>query len=435
MITLILPASGQLPVQAESPVWNGTIPLGYDQAVAVALQGDPSLRAAIATIVEKRALYVQEGLPPNPTIAFGIGVAVDGMAGAPLMVQGIQALSWLWKNPYRVESAEAELRAAVYLAAARCVDLSTRTRTGLAAVLARQATLALDEQYVEITEKTVELVRRMEEAGELAKLDLDRAMVEHEEAIASLVASRFELIQGKLELLAIMGRPAASTDWIARGSLSPTWDIPYSEAALLDLAAAGRLDVAASLEMVNKVEGQLGLARTKKIPEVGFSLNYLQNFSNDREAIQAGGMITLPILDNGDPAIAIQQARLEQARMELLAAAEQAQREVRISYSLLQEAQARVLIIRDGQLGAAITAQQRSDDAYSEGEADLNTLLLTQQKRIQVERRLVEQQLEAAKSMYMLRQAVGGSFDPAVNSVPRFDIEARTGTRKKWGSL
>ena len=72
----------KLPVQGESPVWDGLEPLTYDAAVGVALQGDPSLRSALAVIVERRAQYVQEGLPPNPTVAFGLGIAVDGMAGA-----------------------------------------------------------------------------------------------------------------------------------------------------------------------------------------------------------------------------------------------------------------------------------------------------------------------------------------------------------------
>ncbi|MBG79988.1 MAG: hypothetical protein CMJ39_04660 [Phycisphaerae bacterium] len=415
-----------LPVQAESPAWNGIEPLTYGNAVAVAIQCDPTLRAALSMIVEKRAMFVQQGLPPNPSIAFGIGVAIDGLSGAPALVRGMQALSWLWKNPYRVESAEAELRAAVYLAAARCVDLSARTRTGLASILARQKTLSFDEQYVSITEKTVELVRSMQEAGELAQLDLDRALVDHEEAVASMVASRFKLRQVKLELLGTMGRPTASTDWQAVGLLTPDWQIPESELDLLDLAANGRLDVAASLEEVNRIEGELGLARTKRFPEVGFSLNYQQNFDNTREVLVPGMDLTLPILDNGEPAIAIQNARLDQARMKLLAAAELAQLEVRTSYNMLNEAQARIIIIRDGQLDAAIMAQERSEAAYTEGEADLNTLLMTQRKRIAVERLLVEQEYQATEAMCRLRQAVGGSFNPADNTVPEFDVEAKS---------
>ena len=413
-----------LPVQGESPVWNGSDPLTYDAAVGVALQGDPSLRTALAVIVERRAQYVQEGLPPNPTIAFGIGVAVDGMAGTPLMVQGIQMLSWLWKNPWRVEAAEADLRAAIYQAAERCVIVLANTRIQLAAVLAAQEILLLDEQYVDITQKTIDLVEAMQQAGELAELDLDRARVDHQQAIASMVASEYALREAKLELLGTMGRPDASIDWLALDELPPHWDIPDEEGTLLQLAALGRLDVAAALENVRKIEAEIGLAQTRRVPEVGFMLDYKENMSG-REYLMPGGSVTLPILDNGEPAIAIQKARLEQARMELLAASETAQMEVRTTHTHLMDARRQTDIIRFGQLDAAIRAQERSDSAYAEGEVDLNTLLMTQRQRIEVERALVKIQFKTMQAMCMLRQAVGGSFEMEEDLVPIIEIQAR----------
>ena len=413
-----------LPVEGESPAWNGTEPLTYDAAVAVTLQGDPSLRSALAIIVERRANYVQQGLPPNPTVAFGIGVAIDGLGGAPLMVQGLQMLSWLWKNPWRVEAAEAELRAAVYMAAKRCIYALARTRLQLAAVLAAQKTLTLDQQYVDITQRTVDLVRAMQEVGELAQLDLDRTRVDHEEAVSSLVSSQHALMNAKLELLGTMGRPTASTDWIAIGELPPTWNIPEDENELLELAAIGRLDVAASFEAVRHVEADLGLAKTRRFPEVTATVMYQQSFAG-REAIKPGAFVTIPILDNGDPAIAMQRAKLEQAQMDLLAASEAAQREVRTSYNMLLDARERTRVIRYGQLNAAVNAQQRSDAAYAEGEVDLNTLLLTQRKRIEVERQLVLQEFAIMQAMCNLREAVGGSFDKISDFVPDFEIEAR----------
>ena len=413
-----------LPVQGESPAWNGQDPLDYDAAVSVALQGDPTLRTALAVIVERRAQYVQQGLPPNPTVAFGIGIAIDGLAGAPMMVQGIQMLSWLWKNPWRVDAAEAELRAAVYKAAERCVIVLAKTRIQLAAVLAAQETLVLDEQYVEITQKTIDLVDAMRQAGELAELDLDRALVDHEQAVASAVASKHALTEAKLELLGTMGRPDASIDWIAIGDLPPKWNIPEDEEQLLELAAIGRLDVAASFEAVRQIEAELGLAKTRRFPEIGINVSYQKSFSG-REGILPGAAITIPILDNGDPAIAMQKARLEQARMKLLAASENAQREVRTSFNQLLDAKERARIIRYGQLHAAINAQQRSDSAYAEGEVSLNTQLLTQRQRIEVERELVLMEFKTMQAMCMLRQAVGGSFDMTKDAVPEFEIEAR----------
>lgn len=422
-----------LPVEGESPAWNGNSPLTYDNAVAVALQGDPSLRRALAVIVERRAWYVQNGLPPNPTAGFGIGVAIDGLAGAPLMVQGIQMLSWIWKNPHRVTAAEAELRAAVYEAADRCVIIMARTRTQLASILAAQKMLVLDQQYIDITQQTVNLVQAMQEAGELAQIDLDQAIVDHEEAVASMVASRHALLEAKLELLGTMGRPQANTAWVAIGDLPPTWNIPFDEQQLLELAALGRLDVAASLEVVRKLEADLGLAHTRRLPEIGVNINYQESFGG-RKAVVPGASISIPILDNGDPAVAIQVAKLEQAHMDLLAATEMAKRQVRTSFNRYLDARSQTEIIRDRQLGAVIAAQQRSKSAYAEGEIDLNTLLMTQRQRINVEQSLVQQEFKTMEAMCSLRRAVGGSFNLNIDVVPEIEIETHSSSTDTEGS-
>ena len=414
-----------LSVEGESPAWNGRQPLSYDDAVAVSLQGDPRIRRSLAVIVERRAWYVQEGLPPNPTVAFGIGIAVDGLSGAPLMIQGLQMLSWLWKNPHRVAAAEAELRAAVYDAAFLCVDLMARTRMQVAAVLAAQQVLDYDRQYADITNRTLKLIQAQVDVGELPRLELDRAVLDYQEAMEGVIAGEHALEQSKLELLATMGRPTASTDWRATGDLPPRWNVPTDEQALLDLAATGRLDVASAREAVLQIQAELGLAETRKFPEIGVGLDFKRSFSG-RKGITPGMSITVPILDNGDPAVAIQSARLDAALMDLLATIELAQSSVRISLNQYQDARDRTRIIRDHQFQAAVSAQERSDAAYREGVIDLNTLLMTQRQRITVERNLVMQELMTMNAMCELRMAVGGSFDPTLDAVEPIEIEARS---------
>ena len=416
-----------LPVEGESPAWDGTSPLGYDQAVAVALQSNPLLRRTLAVIRERRADYAQAPLPPNPSVSFGVGVAVDSLSGAPAMVQGMQMLSWLWKNPHLVNAAEADLKAAVYLAAETCVDLMARTRTQLAAVLAAQQLLVWDTEHKAIDLHTQQLVRQQVEAGELAALDLDRATVDFEQASAAVIDARHALLQARLELLATMGRPTASTHWTAVGHLPPEWKIPEHEADLLALASFGRLDVAAAGQQVQSVAAHLGLADTRRYPEVAAMLGWQRNF-RDRKALVPGAQITLPLWDNGDPAIAKQYARLDAARLDLLAAQERAQQEVRTDLSRLRNARAQVENIRDRQLQAAMQAQQRSDAAYSVGEVNLNTVLDTQRQRINVERSLVKQSFEVMRAMCALRKAVGGSFDATKDHIPSFDIKKQPDT-------
>ena len=78
--------------------------------------------------------------------------------------------------------------------------------------------------------------------------------------------------------------------------------------------------VADALSPVTAAE--LGLAETRRFPDVGFTLRYQDN-SSGRESVIPGASVTLPILDNGDPAVAMQMAKLKQVELELLAAIEE----------------------------------------------------------------------------------------------------------------
>ena len=153
-----------LPVEGESPAWNGTDPLTYDHAVAVSLQSNPELRRMLALIRARRADFAQAGLPPNPTVGFGVGIAIDSMSGAPAMVEGMQMLSWLWKNPHRVAAAEAQLRGAIFSAASMCVDIMARTLTQVAEVIGAQQLLTYELEHERIATHNLQLVEAQVEA-------------------------------------------------------------------------------------------------------------------------------------------------------------------------------------------------------------------------------------------------------------------------------
>ncbi|MAA51528.1 MAG: hypothetical protein CMJ41_00485 [Phycisphaerae bacterium] len=221
-----------------------------------------------------------------------------------------------------------------------------------------------------------------------------------------------------------MGRPTASTDWSAVGALPPTWTIPSNEQTLLELAAEGRLDVASARETILALQAELGLAETKHFPEIGVGVEYRRNASG-RKSIVPGMSITIPVLDNGDPAVAIQSARIDAAMLTLLETLESAQQDVLTGLTRYRDARDRTTVVRRDQLSNAIAAQERSDAAYREGVVDLNTLLMTQRRRIAVERNLVTLELSTMQAMCELRQAVGGSFDRQLDVVEPIEIEAR----------
>ena len=400
----------QQPVNEPSKAWDGVSPLSAETAVMVALQNEPEVRESLANIAARRADLVQAELLPNPTIGFGIGIATDGLSGSPAIVQGLQALTWLWTRPDRMAIAEASLRHSILLAASNTIDLTARVTTAHARVLAAQSLVLLDAENLDITQHTRSLIESRHEAGEAARLDVDRAEVDVQNARTAHIASIRSLEQAKLSLLVDMGWPNHDTEWKATGPVGVNEPVADDDRSLCELASLQRLDLAAASAAIKQELANLSLSGTKRLPEVRFTFGWQRSFA-DRKAVMPGASLTIPIFDNGDPAIAKASAELETARLQWIDLANHIQFSVRNARSQWRQAVAQSQITETNTLPAATDALRRSQAAYEEGVIDLTVLLLAQQQHIQAQRMLVAEDLIEAESLIELRRAVGGTFE------------------------
>ena len=83
-------------------------------------------------------------------------------------------------------------------------------------------------------------------------------------------------------------------------------------------------------------------------------------------------------------------------------------------------------IYRDRVLAPAISAQERSQKAYSAGKSSLRVVLATQHNRFIAERSLLAHEAEATTDLINLERTVGGSFElplerPRVETSPPED--------------
>ena len=396
------------PIEERSTAWNGVTPLRADVALLVAIQNNPQLRISLSKIVERRADYVQSELPPNPTIGFGVGIAIDGLSGAPAMAQGLQALTWLWTRPDRIAAAEADLREAILSAASDTVSLAAEIGTAHAKVVAAQHLLAFDVANVDIARHNLHLIHDLHGAGEASQLDIDRATIDMQSGRSSVVFATRELEQRQLTLIELMGWPDHDTQWRAvdQTLIAPTSD----ERSLLRLAAKQRLDLTVAEQHIRRQLASVSLAGTKRLPTVDFTLGWQQNFSS-RDALVPGARISIPILDNGGPAIAKAAAQLEQARLNWIETANHIAYEVRLNMSRWKQATQQLRITQEGVVPAAKAAVVQSESAYQSGVTTLVVLLHAQEALIEAERSLVRNQLLEAESLIELRRAVGGTFE------------------------
>ena len=408
------------------PAWNFVDPLDVETAVRVAFQRDAKIRTALAELDLARAELAQADLPPNPAVDLAIGVAIDGMSGAPAIAGVTQQLTWIWTRDARVDAHDAARRAAILEAAGSMIALDAEVRRLHTAVVAGDALYELDAAHAEATRRTVETVASIVEVGEASRVDLDRALVDAAESAAAATAARSDARRARLELLTAMGCPDQDPAFEAIGTLDRNQPIP-DESRIVELARSVRLDVAAARMGVVEAEAGHRLAGAARWPEVGVGAAWNRNFV-DREAVLPGARVTIPILDDGSTQVAAARARLDAARLRLLDVRRDAIGTARSTREALVRSNRRCADYAETVLEPALEAERLAESAYREGVIDLTVLLLAQQRRVEVERRLVEYRLASQVERITLEEAVGGSFDldPIPPAVPGIDEASKT---------
>jgi cobalt-zinc-cadmium efflux system outer membrane protein len=398
------------PFTDRSGLWNGSSPLDRDTAVQIALRNDPELRRQLALVAERQAELAQSSLPPNPAIGFGLGIPIDGMSGAPAMVELMQQLTWIWTMNDRIDVADRNLQAMILDAARTAVDRASDVRSTFANLLHAQKLVILRSDFVETTGSSLELASALARSGELASLEVERTRIDHHAAEAALESTRRATRGRKLELLRAIGWPEHATDFTASGELTTTGAIDPTETEVIERAAIVRLDVAAAEQRVLATEANARLEGWRRLPEVGLGIGLKEN-TGQRKALVPGATVTIPILDDGDAAIARADARVEAARMEAVIIREDAIKQARSALNEWHRARRQVDLYEDGLVASARDVVTRSEHAFEAGVTDATELLLTQRRMIQLEIELLGERLLASLAWVNLENAVGGSFE------------------------
>ena len=405
-----------------SDAWNGIDALTIETAITVTLQNDPGLRLELAKVAEVRADLAQASLPPNPVIGFAVGAPIDGGGGAPAMIELMQQLSWLWTMDDQIDLQDERLAATILAAAQRTVDRATEVRTAFARALAARDLINIETDYIQTTSATFDLVNALARVGELPPVDVDRALIDHRSAEADRTDAIRELRNRKFELLRLMGWPDQNTEWVLNGALEDAQiKIIPEEDETIERALTVRLDIAASQRRIDSAEAEARLAGLSRIPEVTVGLGWKRNFGN-REALNPGAMITVPILDDGYARIAKAAARLEAAHLASVIVVENVIEEVRLALNQWLQAREQVEAYDIGLVGSARTVVRRSESAFKAGAVNATELLLTQRRLISLERRLLEERLDADIAWIKLENAVGGSFELPLET-PHVQVE------------
>ncbi len=394
-------------LQAEevpATTWDQQTPLSTGVAVSTALMHDALLMRDMTIIVEHQEEYTKAGLFPNPTISGALGIAIDGMSGAPLVMQGMQGLGWLWTRPDRIASAEASLQQAVLSAAARAISLASTVRTAHARVHFSQGVLELAITDLETAKRAVSLTVSLEEVGEATKSEIDDALLVLAKSRMTVVDRSNNVEKNKLALLSSMGIPTESTDFEVLQPELESFQDSTTEEELIALATINRFDLAAKQSRVIQRSAELGFANP---PQITASVAFRENF-NEREALVPGVSIIIPL--DGEANEAIADAKLAQAQLEYTDAFRIAQHEVRLALQKYRSASDKVRITLEEVVDLANSQYDRALQYEEQGELNPLSLIPIKMQAIEAEVLALEHQEELIVARINLQLAIGGTF-------------------------
>lgn len=418
---LASPARGQ---QAEAPAAaayvNQAAGLALDDAVARALEREPSLRAARTDIAVARGLRAQAALRPNPTVTVERREEPTGTDN-----QTSVGLRWpldLYRRPGRVHTADRAIEAAGFAASdrARVLVAEVRMQYGVAAAAARDVEVADD--LVATVRRQLDVLRARVETGRTPALERDLLEVElrRVEVMRVLAAGRAEA--ALVDLKRLLGMPPE-----APLQIRDTLEVLVTGPASAPGAAAPvgqRADVREAGARVAEADARIDQAEREGRVDVSLFASYMRmdagfpqrgvdpagelaRVRGQFHNLAGGAMIMLPLRDRNQGQIAAARAARDAAEARREAADLAARTEVAAARA--RDTRARQAVeLYTGSVRAL--ARQNLDvirQTYDLGRATVFEVLAEQRRFLEIEQAYTAALREAWEARATLKRAQG----------------------------
>ncbi|MEY5031438.1 MAG: hypothetical protein RL354_469 [Planctomycetota bacterium] len=342
-----------------------TSAIDAEAAAARAVAVSAKVHAAGRRLEAASARAHARSLPPDPSIAIGLGIPIDGLGGSPASVSIMEGLSWLLSGERQQRAAEGECDAAaaelVAIAAGvaaearrlvRTLDAARARRDALARSAAARSELAEIEQAA--------LAEGESTAARVAALVGESAESRMELASAALAVQETEV--ALMSLLALESQPAVAPF----GDVAPATDATLS------------LDVLRARARVARAEAEVDLGRTPlgADPQIGVGIS---RDLEDRRSVDGTIELTVPLFRRAKEQMAREQdlaaEHAELAELERIAAVELAHARAAVDDARAQRAEALEAVAASERARAAV------ERALEAGEASRAELLRASAER------------------------------------------------------
>jgi cobalt-zinc-cadmium efflux system outer membrane protein len=385
------------------PGWGQEKVLTIEEALALARERAGSAVLAQGRIEEARARQAQAGrrFQENPTAEVNGGYRRAEEDFFDFEAAVTQDLDAGRKRSARLAAAEAGVdRAEAERAEALRQLLRDVWATFVRALAAGEQAHLLSRSRQAVDELLAATERRFD-AGEATALDLNRARIAAASARAEQGAAEADGEATLAELKALLGlRPGETV--AVRGSLAPR---PPLELASLLAGLDERPDLRALAAELREAEAEIRLGEALARPDIGVRGGIARE--EGAEIVTGGIVLSLPVHDRGQTAVAVGQARAAALRRALETSRAAAEAEVRGRSAALARQLAAVRELETLALPALDDNESLALKSFDAGEIDLGELLLIRREILETRLTYLDRLRDAALTRFELESAAG----------------------------
>ena len=398
--------------------------LSLEQAIARAIEQEPSLRAARSQVEVAEGTKLQASLRPNPSVSFERREEPSGTDN--LTTIGVEWPLDLFRRSGRLAVADREVTVAHLSAADRERLLAAEVRTRYGNVLATIRDLALFDEIVAATQKQFDLLRSRVEEGASPALERDLLDVELRRVQAERLLQTARTETAVFDLKRVLGMKADAMLTV-RDTLE---DLVQRESAVApqvrDMAttveqradvreAAARIDTAVAKIDRAQSEGRFDVSlfgnymrMDAGFPQRGFAPDGgLERVRGQFNYWSAGAMVTVPVLNRNQGDVAV--ARAERAGAAAAFDAARLGAEAELASARARDERAREAVKIFGAGARALARQNLTvvGQSYELGQVTVFEALAERRRYLDVERAYTEALGAAYEARTALNRALG----------------------------
>jgi cobalt-zinc-cadmium efflux system outer membrane protein len=384
--------------------------VSVDDALRIALQQNPTVRAQQAALTSTKAGEVTAALRPNPSMNFLAEQLKPGgsQQDAQYTVNVGQPIELGGKRGRRIDSAKAATQVAGYQLEDIRRQVTLQVKSAFAGALIAREQLALAQENIKTLDDTERIQRLRAEKGDISELELLRIQVQRFTFERDAADARQALVAAKIALRTAAGAQAIAEDFEVVGELGFK-EVSLDKSALMRRAMDNRPDLRAAEADRERARADHRLARANAWWDITPQIEY-QRIGPDN-TIGFGFSLPIRIFDRNQGEIARTQAEIDRVDAVREATALQLLGALDTDRQTALTQRERVVSLRDVYLPKATRARDTVEFAYRRGGQSLLDFLDAQ--RSYRETALAHLQAVGAylSALYQLEADIGGPLD------------------------